>query len=202
MADFDNDTDMDIAFVNGDVRANPNVSSTSKFNLDPFWARYAQRNQIFLNDGNGRFKDISEINPAFCEAPDVGRGLAVGDLNNDGHLDMVVSSISSPLRVLFCQETPDSNWIKIRATNPERGNRDDYGAEVTVINGQNRWRKWLNPGGSYLCSNDPRLHFGLGENTEFESVEVIWSDGMKEHFKGGKSGKIINLKKGSGEKHP
>jgi enediyne biosynthesis protein E4 len=199
MADFDNDTDMDIAYVNGDIRATQIEQVNPKSAPNQFWFQYAQRNQIFLNNGDGKLEDASELNPAFCENLNVGRGLAVGDLNNDGQLDLVVSSIDSPVRILFGKTHGDKNWILIRATDPERGNRVDYGTEVTVIAGQNRWRKWLNPGGSYLCSNDPRLHFGLSEYPDYDSIEVLWSDGTTEKFAGGKASKIINLQKGSGE---
>ena len=199
MADFDNDTDMDIAFVNGDIRANPKMKLPIESNLNPFWARYAQRNQIFLNDGEGKLIDVSELNPAFSQEPDVGRGLAVGDVNNDGHLDMVISSIGSPIKILYGQIETNNHWLRVKATDPQKGNRYDYGAEVTVIAGKNQWRQWLNPGGSYLCSNDPHLHFGLGSMTEFERIEVTWSDGAKEQFRGGKPDSIIHLEKGSGQ---
>jgi hypothetical protein len=197
MADFDNDTDLDIAFVNGDIRASSEEPVTHESNLGPFWSKYAQRNQLFLNNGNAEFEDISKQNPSFCNNANVGRGLATGDLNNDGILDLVISSIGSPVRILYGKSDKINQWVTIFATDPQKGNRIDIGAEVTVISETNRWKKCLNPGGSYLCSNDPRLHFGLGELREFEEIEVRWTDGSIEQYPGRKSGSIIRIEKGS-----
>lgn len=195
MADFDNDSDLDIAFVNGDIRATKEKQTTTDADLNPFWVKYTQRNQLFLNNGKGEFKDVSDQNPSFSKTPNVGRGLAVGDLNNDGHIDLVISSIDAPIKILYGQKQSENNWITIQATDPLKGNRMDFGAEVTVVSGAKRWKKWLNPGGSYLCSNDPRLHFGLGELTEIDAIEVRWSDGTIENFPGATSGSFIILEK-------
>ncbi len=202
MADLDNDSDMDIAFVNGDIRANKEDASKNQHNLNPFWSKYAQKNQLFLNDGNRKLSDVSESNPSFCGEPNVGRGLSVGDLNNDGFLDMIISSIGSPIKILYGQSPPNNHWLSIRVTDPEHGNRYDYGAEVTVISESNRWRQWLNPGGSYLCSHDPRLHFGLGPHSQVDRIEVAWSDGTKEQFSGAVMNTIISIEKGSGSNQP
>ena len=198
MADFDNDTDLDIAFVNGDIRASSGNPVTGQSKIDPFWMNYAQRNQLFSNNGGGQFNDISNHNPDFCEEPNVGRGLAVGDLNNDGKLDMVISSIGAPTKILYGNNNKTNNWTIILPTDPEKGNRIDIGAEVTVIAGNKRWKKWLNPGGSYLSSNDPRLHFGLDDLTKFDGIEVRWANGSKEQFPGRNSGSILRIEKGTG----
>ena len=78
--------------------------------------------------------------------------------------------------------------------------RDAYGAEVTVRAGGRRWTRWVNPGHSYLCSNDPRAHFGLGTAGSVESIEVLWPDGTREVFSGGPVGPRceIVVRKGSG----
>ena len=159
---------------------------------------YAQRNQLFSNKGEGQFNDISNQNPDFCEEPNVGRGLAVGDLNNDGKLDMVISSIGAPTKILYGNDRETNNWIIISATDPQKGNRIDIGAEVTVIAGNKRWKKWLNPGGSYLSSNDHRLHFGLDDLSKFDGIEVRWANGSKEKFPGRNSGSILRIEKGTG----
>ena len=78
--------------------------------------------------------------------------------------------------------------------------RDAYGAEVTVRAGGRRWTRWVNPGYSYLCSNDPRAHFGLGTSGAVEDIDVLWPDGTREVFPGGPVGPRceIVVRKGSG----
>jgi hypothetical protein len=202
MGDFDRNGLLDIAFVNGDIRADRGQLHQDNAILPPFWRPYAQKNQLFLNQGQGRFRDASESNPTFCDTWNVGRGLAKADLNNDGCMDLVVSSIEGPLRLLMGNPQKGSHWLTIRAVDPSRGNRDDYGAEVSVTAGNRLWRRWLNPGAGYMCSNDPRLHFGLGGTKEIDSIQVLWSDGRKEHFPGTPANRMITLERGKGTMSP
>jgi hypothetical protein len=81
---------------------------------------------------------------------------------------------------------------------PALGGRDAYGAEITVRSGGRRQIVWVNPSQSYLCSNDPRAHFGLGPATQVEGFNVVWPDGTEEQFAGVAADQIITLRKGSG----
>lgn len=192
MADFNNDGHADLALVNGRIKRNPTSQSFASTNAhDAFWFPYLERNQMFANSGGGQFRDISPENPAFCAAGNVGRGLACGDLDNDGALDLVVTSISGSTRLLRNQAR--GHWLIVRAM-LER--RDAYGAEVIVHAAGRQFRSWVNPGYSYLCSNDPRAHFGLGTNTLVDRIEVVWPGGQRETFRGTPANRIVVLTKG------
>src|SRR5262249_51818841 len=136
-------------------------------------------------------------NPALCGMPYVGRGLAVGDLDNDGAPDLLITGIACKARLLRNVAPARGNWLVVRATIP-RLTRDAYGAEVTVhAGGQSYWRL-LNPGYSYCSSKDPRGHFGLGANASFDGIDVLWPDGRAESFPGGEADRLVELRQGEG----
>src|SRR5438034_2332005 len=166
LADFDLDGALDLAFVNGRIkRASDSVADAAQSllpGLDPFWRSYAQRNQLFINDGTGRFREISEANPAFCGHAAVGRGLACGDIDNDGALDLLIINAGAPAQLVRNVAPKRGHWVLVRAIDPGLGGRDAYGAEITVRAGARRWWRLVQPGYSFLVSNDPRVHFGLG----------------------------------------
>jgi hypothetical protein len=194
MGDFNQDGALDVALVNGRVAKG---TATVNPDLGPFWSQYGERNQLFANDGTGRFRDISLDNPALCGSAGVFRGLCVGDIDGDGALDLLVTELGRPAR-LYRNVTPDrGHWLLVRALDPAL-NRDALGAEVTVRVKGRRWVRWVNPGGSYLCSSDPRAHFGLGPADRIEAIDVLWPDGKKETFPGGKVDRQVVLRKGEG----
>jgi hypothetical protein len=198
LADINNDSAPDLLVVNGSIKRFPVVSAPlGRANADPFWHEYQQRAQVFSNDGEGTFTDISEANLAFTGTAAVARGLAVGDLNNDGGLDVVVSRIAAPARV-YRNIAARGHWLIVRVVEPSLGGRDAYGAEVTVEAGGRKRTAWVIPSQSYLCSNDPRAHFGLGSSKQFDSINVVWPDGTEEQFPGAAADQIITLAKGSG----
>jgi tetratricopeptide (TPR) repeat protein len=199
MSDLDNDGDLDLIIVNGRVMRGKASSENQKVSdlLDPFWEPYAERNQILLNDGRGLFVDASEENASFCEVAHVSRGLICADINDDGAIDLLVTRVGEPAALYLNRKHRLGHWITVRAVDPAL-KRDAYGAEVFAVFGKQRLLRWVNPGYSYLCSNDVRAHFGLGKQNSIDRLEVVWPDGSAESFPGGRVDRAVVLTKGSG----
>jgi hypothetical protein len=195
-ADFDLDGALDLALVNGAVKR---PAMTHRFVGDSFWSQFYERNQLFAGDGTGRFRDVSPQNEPFCGTAAISRALACGDIDNDGAPDLVVTSVAGPAR-LFRNVTPGrGHWLLVRAVDPAHGGRDAYGAEITVHAGDHHWLRLINPGYSYLSSNDPRAHFGLGPADRVDAIRVVWPDGSEEGFSGRAADQAIVLRKGEGK---
>jgi hypothetical protein len=196
LVDFDHDGALDLALVNGRVSRGRAARNDT---LLSFWSDYAERNQLFANDGNGRFRDISPTNPEFCGTPWVSRGLAYGDVDGDGAIDLLVSMVGAPAHLYRNVAPKRGHWLLVRARDPALG-RDAYGATVAVLAGGRRQVALINPGQSYLCSNDPRAHFGLGGADRVDVITVLWPDGTEEEFPGCEADRPIELRKGTGHK--
>jgi hypothetical protein len=195
MGDFDHDGWLDIAVVSGSVHAN---SKTPNPALGPHMANYGERNQLFRNEGAGKFKDISSRNPPFCGTPNVARGLASGDLDGDGALDLVVTTAANRARVYHNVARQRGHWLLVRAFD-QRLKRDAYGAEITVDAGGRSQFRIVNPAESYLSSSDCRAHFGLGTAARYDAIHVRWPDGLVEDFPAGLADRIIELRRGEGK---
>ena len=188
-ADFDLDGRDDIAFVNGRVYAGPPVPNAD--HVPAFWRPYAERNQLLRNVG-GKFADVSAANPAFCDVPNVGRGLAVADLNNDGRPDLVSCPTAGRARV-YLNVSTGGHWLAVRAVLPKAGGRDAAGAVVTVRAGGTEFTRAVQPGHSYLSSSTPEALIGLGDATSYDSIRVAWPDGVTRHYPGGAADRRVTL---------
>jgi hypothetical protein len=167
--DVNNDGRLDLATANGHV--------------DDFRPKipYQMRAQLFAGDEDGlRLVDVTDrAGPPF-QVPLLGRGLAVGDLDNDGRVDFLILSQNQPL-TYFHNKTDGGHWLTLRLEGGP-SNRDAVGARVALSAGGRRFVGWRIGGGSYQSASDPRLHFGLGAIDRVESVEVTWPSGKVGRF--------------------
>ena len=192
--DYDHDSDLDLAVVNGRIYRDTILPEAR---LGSFWNPYAEPNLLFENDGKGFFDDVSLSARAFSEHAEVTRGLAFGDLDRDGDLDLVLSNHDNTLRV-FRNDAPrpGSHWLQVRALT---GPRNALGAEVRLRLEHTTLRRLVLAGYSYMSSNDPRAHFGLGELDRVDALEVLWPDGRRESFPVGAVDRAIVVRQGAGQ---
>ena len=169
--DYDNDGWLDIIVCSGAVTSTrKRVSTTEEVTL-------RQPNQLFKSTGSGTFVDVSEWAGAGITAPEVSRGLAVGDIDNDGDSDLLLTNNGGPARLLVNQVGIENHWLGARVMD-QRTDRDALGARVRLVFEDGRALvKTVSIDGSYASSSDPRVLFGLGQSTEIPEVEVIWPDG-------------------------
>jgi enediyne biosynthesis protein E4 len=188
--DYDNDGWLDLVIANGAVHVIEELVRAR----DPFPLH--QKKQLLHNRGDGRFDEVTDQSgPAFALS-EVGRGLAVGDLDNDGATDFVVANNNGPVRVFLNQVGAARPWIGLRLLT---GKRDAYGAEVQVVRkGASTLHRRVHADGSYLSSSDPRVVVGLGDATEVEQVIVHWPDGRDEVFPAPPLRRYTTLTEGAG----
>ncbi len=193
--DADLDGDLDVAVVNGRVnRMDPLPASV----VGPPWDRLAEPKQLYVNEGKARFRLLGDEARAFCAPAEVSRALAMGDLDNDGDVDLVVTNIESKARIFYNDAPRAGRWLTISAIDP-RLKREAIGARVTVLSGAAMQSRTVRRAFSYLSSSDPRVHFGLGEVDQVTAVYVRWPDGLREGFSVGCVDCAVELRRGEGE---
>jgi len=193
--DYEHDGDLDIVVVNGAVdRHKPYPGAT----MSAYWNRYAEPKHLYQNDGKARFTEISKQVGSFATDIDLSRGLAVGDVDRDGDLDLLVVNTAGPARLYRNDARKAGSWLLVRAWDEKR-NRDAHGAVVTITASGKKYVRVADPGFSYLSSNDPRAHFGIPGASRAEGVRVRWPDGVEEAFPGVALNQSIVLKKGEGK---
>lgn len=197
MVDVDNDGDLDLVIVNGRISRADGSPENLAEELDSFWSPYAQQDMILLNVGSGKFVKATDESQSFSKHAAVSRGLACGDFDNNGALDLLVTNIAGRTRLYRNLSAQKGNWLCVRALDPKL-KRDAYGAEIHVAAGEARLMRWINPSYSFLYSNDFRAHFGLGKINQIDHIEVVWPDGDAELFPGTSTNREIVLKKGEG----
>jgi hypothetical protein len=187
--DVDNDGRPDIFSVNGHVY--PEVDTAH------LGSSYREPRLLYWNAGNGKFKDISQQCGPGCAQPESSRGLAVADFWNDGRLSVVVNNMSSQPMLLVNQARNQNAWLGV-IVKGTRSNRDGIGAKVTVSANSRRFVKEVRSGSSYISSNDLRLHFGLGNTSKVDGIEVRWPTGNTEVFPGVGTRTFATITEGKG----
>jgi len=171
--DFDNDGDLDLHVTNGHVIDNIKLVQPT--------LTYAQKDLLFENVG-GRFQDVSARGGPGLQAERVGRGLAVADVDNDGRLDVVITSVGRKPALLKNQGARAGNWLLIRAEGT-KSNRFGLGATVRIETESGTDVREINNVASYQSANDTRLHIGVGAAKVVRRIEVLWPSGTKQELR-------------------
>jgi hypothetical protein len=190
--DFDNDGWLDLAAVNGYVTQNLEALGPD----NPFPLQ--QRKQVFRNRRAGGFEEVTDRAGAVFQLPEVSRGAAFGDIDNDGDMDMLIGNAAGPTRLLINQIGTRHHWLGLRLVG-QHTRRDMVGARVAVIlaKGSTLWRR-ARADGSYASANDPRVLVGLGESAAPVRVRVTWPGGREEMWSEVPADRYTTLREGEG----
>ena len=187
--DFDNDGWKDIFIANGHVYAQ---IASRKLHIT-----YRQPKVLYRNLGNGKFQDVSATAGDAIRAENLGRGCAFGDFDNDGDVDVIVNNLDGPPTLLRNDGGNSRNGILIKCLGT-RSNRSGIGTRVKVTNGAHSQIDEVRSGSSYYSQSDFRLHFGLGDATTADSVELSWPSGVKETFRDLPAGHLFVIQETKG----
>jgi len=187
--DIDNDGWPDLLLVNGHVY--PEVDSQH------LGSSYKEPRILFHNNGDGTFSDISAFAGSAITTSASSRGLAVGDLWNDGRMSAVISNMNAVPSLLVNQVHNANHWVAIQTVGT-KSNRDGIGARVRVKTASRILVDEVRSGSSYISSSDRRVHFGLGKTQKIEWVEIRWPSGWTERFANLPADQIHKLTEGSG----
>ncbi|MGB8323328.1 MAG: CRTAC1 family protein [Candidatus Acidiferrum sp.] len=187
--DFDNDSWPDLILANGHV-----YPEVEKFHLG---SGYLEPRLLYHNNGDATFTDISAAAGSGITATSSARGLAVGDLWNDGQISVVISNVYAKPSLLVNMERSGNNWVAFRTVGT-RSNRDGIGAKISVKIGKRTLVDEVRSGSSYISQNDLRVHFGLGTAAKLDAVQVRWPSGLVERFDNLAVNTIHTIKEGSG----
>ncbi len=187
--DADNDGGLDLSIVNGHV-----IDNTAVFRPG---SSHAQRRLLFHNPNGRRLTEVSrQAGPGFA-VQTVGRTLITGDIDNDGDVDLVVTNNGGPLDVLRNTTSRDRHALEVQLAGAA-SNRNGIGARVTITTQGRTQMREVKSGSSYLGQNDLRVHFGLGEMTRVERIDVRWPTGEVETIRDVPADQIVTVTEGKG----
>jgi hypothetical protein len=188
--DYDNDGWLDLMFVNGHIYP---VADR----LD-WGTSYAQRSLLFHNEHNESFSEIQPVKGTALAEIISGRGAAFGDLFDDGKVDVIISQMDGPPVLLRNVNADHHHWVELKLIGGAKSPRDAVGATVYQTASGVRQRQDVISGGSYVSTNDPRIHFGLGDATDAGNAEIHWPSGAKETIKLPAVDRIYTITEGKG----
>jgi hypothetical protein len=166
MFDFDNDGWKDLFVARSNVLDNISLLKPTR--------HYPEPNSVFRNLGNGKFADVSSLAGPDFQAEAAHRGAAFGDLDNDGRVDIVLSVLNGPAKILHNISDSTNHWILLKLVGT-KSNRMGIGAQIRLEaqDGSVQWNEATTAVG-YASSSDPRVHFGLGQNKRIRAIEIRW----------------------------
>ncbi len=174
--DYDNDGDADIFKTNGALKH-----------------LYGQEDQLFQNEGDGTFRDVSLELGEYFQRELVGRGACIGDYDNDGDLDIFIINLNDKAVFLRNDKGNNNNWLILKLTGTT-SNRDGIGARVKVTAGGKTQTAQKKSTTGYLSQNDPRMHFGLAQSGKVDKIEIIWPSGKSQILENLDSNQIVEIK--------
>ena len=183
--DFDNDGHKDLFTANSHVSENADFYGRD---------RYRQANALFRNLGNGRFENVTPQGGSALQSAAAHRGCAFGDLNNDGRIDVVVSVIGEPAKVLYNVCTPENHWILIQL-HGTKSNRDGIGAKIKITSDSGQVQhNHVTTAVGYASASDRRVHFGLGAARRIREIEIRWPSGHTQTLRDIAADQILMVK--------
>jgi hypothetical protein len=187
--DYDNDGDQDLFIVNGhplySIKESIEGESSEQVDL------------LLENQRDGIFSDISQKSGDYFQKAHIGRGLATGDYDNDGDVDLFVTNNNQNPILLRNDGGNQSSWLLVKVVGT-RSNRDGIGTRITVVTGNLIQMDEVRSGSSYLCQNDFRVHFGLGNREKVDRMEVRWPSGQVEQYRDLKVNQLLIITEGEG----
>jgi hypothetical protein len=183
MADFDNDARLDLYEANGAISRSPEATSDDD---------YAEPNVLLQGLADEGFRQVELSGGTTRPLVHTSRGVAIGDIDNDGGLDLLVVNRDGPAYLLMNQVGRRGAWVRFEVLN--RDGHDAHGATVSADVGALRVQRDVQTAGSYLASNDPRVHFGMGTESWVRNVVVRWPGGALEKFGDFEAGQTVTLR--------
>jgi hypothetical protein len=182
--DFDNDGWKDLLIAQG--------HDLDTIELTAPQLRYREPMILARNEGGKKFVDVSAASGAVFAQKWVARGLATGDLDNDGRVDAVVTTNDGHVFVLHNEAQNENHWITLQLTG-HKSNRDGIGAEIKLITADGSQYAMVSTAGSYLSSSDKRVHFGLGRNPKAKAIEIRWPSGIVQSLQDVQGDRIVQV---------
>jgi len=187
--DYDNDGFQDVFIANGHLQDNiqlfyPNVT-------------YEQQNQLFRNEGDGTFTEVTHQSGEGMLKRKSSRGAAFADYDNDGDIDIFINNSNQTAELLRNDGGDNNHWLIIKTVGT-RSNRDGIGARIKVVSGSLSQIKEVKSGSSYLSQSDKRVHFGLGKHSKVDLIQIRWPSGLVERIKNVKVDQILTITEGKG----
>ncbi|MGH9757906.1 MAG: CRTAC1 family protein, partial [Candidatus Acidiferrales bacterium] len=179
--DYDNDGWKDLLIAQGHDLDTIQLTSPN--------LRYREPMLLVKNTGHG-FVDVSDEAGAVFREPWVARGMAIGDIDNDGREDAVVSTNDGPLHILRNVTKSENHWLTLELVG-RKSNRDAIGAEVKIILQAGSQMATVSTAGSYMSSSDKRVHFGLGSSKQADKIEILWPSGIRQTLENVSAGQFL-----------